>query len=287
MLALAKNHSLSPRAPAAPAIYYTYCLLDPTKPGIFKYGNLKLNFEPFYVGKGKGKRALNHFAETSFTRITNKHKTNKIRKLIREGYEIPIHIISNCLKEKTAFHLECKYIDLIGRRNTHTGNLLNLTDGGEGGSGKVVTAQMRKNMSEGLKNMPEATRLGRNAKISAANTIARSLETTAQKIERSVKRSEGLKKAWAQKTEKEKSSINNKRSESHKSYRSSETEEQRLERSRKISQTLKRKHAELMASITPAELEERKRKKSEACKKSHARRAALGIVGYKKKVISS
>lgn len=57
--------------------YYLYALLDTRKPGVFDYNGLHFNFlyEPFYIGKGKGYRYLQHFKET----IESTHNDFKVR----------------------------------------------------------------------------------------------------------------------------------------------------------------------------------------------------------------
>ena len=56
---------------------YIYAYLDPRKPGEFKFGNYIFEFEPFYVGKGKGDRCKRHLTE----KRTNKCNIEKILKI--------------------------------------------------------------------------------------------------------------------------------------------------------------------------------------------------------------
>lgn len=43
-------------------IFYTYIYLNPLKPGQYTYEDfISFPFEPFYVGKGYGKRIHDHF----------------------------------------------------------------------------------------------------------------------------------------------------------------------------------------------------------------------------------
>ncbi len=41
--------------------YYVYVFLDPRKPGKWEYNGIIFDFQPFYVGKGKGRRINSHF----------------------------------------------------------------------------------------------------------------------------------------------------------------------------------------------------------------------------------
>jgi len=116
-------------------MYYCYILLDPTKPGKFQFENFIFEYEPFYVGKGKGARIDGH----DKPKDTKTHKRAKIQKIKKLGLEvIKIKLFEN-LTESSAFELEKSTIDLIGRKDKNAGPLLNLCDGGEGVSGKIYT----------------------------------------------------------------------------------------------------------------------------------------------------
>lgn len=75
---------------------------------------------PYYIGKGKGNRAYN--------------KQHGV-KPPKDRSKIVFYQIS--LLEKDAFNLEIAYIKLFGRKDIGTGILRNLTDGGDGSSGRI------------------------------------------------------------------------------------------------------------------------------------------------------
>lgn len=123
------------------SVFYVYALLDPRKPGPFRYSYWVFPYEPFYIGKGKNNRANDHILrpyEKSF-------KATLIRKLLRLKLTIPVKIIRANLTEQDALELECKLIPKIGRRGLNEGPLTNLTDGGDGLSN--VEDSTRKKMS--------------------------------------------------------------------------------------------------------------------------------------------
>lgn len=119
--------------------FYVYVLLDPRKPGRFEYGSLQFDHEPFYVGKGKGRRDASHARLGNLLhdskRIRSTKKVNKIRKIISVGLVPIIKRIKTNATEAVAFKLEAKAILLIGRNEL--GPLTNATDGGDGVSGYV------------------------------------------------------------------------------------------------------------------------------------------------------
>ena len=85
---------------------------------------------PFYIGKGRDKRAWKSSGRNSHWRnIVNKY-----------GYEVKI--LESGLTEDIAFKRETELIGEYGRSN-----LVNLTDGGEGQSGCKFTDERIKNMS--------------------------------------------------------------------------------------------------------------------------------------------
>jgi hypothetical protein len=59
--------------------YYVYCLLDPQKEGKFDYGEVCFFNEPFYIGKGSGRRIKAHFYPSNLN-VSN-YKNNKIKKI--------------------------------------------------------------------------------------------------------------------------------------------------------------------------------------------------------------
>jgi len=128
--------------------YYVYVWLDPRKQGKYKYGEHNFLHEPIYVGKGKGRRLGIR---------THGHNCFLQNKLSKFSEPIILQLMNN-LTEKKAHQLEKELINLIGRGNK--GPLCNLTDGGEGASGRKITEKTRQQMIRSQKNRPSNYRIG-------------------------------------------------------------------------------------------------------------------------------
>jgi len=122
--------------------FYVYVYLDPRKSGQYKYGEYEFDYEPFYVGKGKGRR----YKRTD-NRRSNYFK-NKVNKIKEFGLKPLVIKLKENLNENNSFILEIELIKSIGRKDLNKGPLLNFTDGGEGSSGFKHSEKYKIKMSK-------------------------------------------------------------------------------------------------------------------------------------------
>src|SRR5271157_5084983 len=119
----------------------------------YTYLWLRKDGTPYYIGKGKGKRAF-----TSRDHTINRPKDDA--RIFVQRWE----------SEQKAFEMEKWYISLFGRKDNRTGILRNRTDGGDCGPNlkgrKIHSEKWKQTMRESVSRMntPEA-----NAKKAAAN----------------------------------------------------------------------------------------------------------------------
>lgn len=138
------------------ARHYVYALLDPRRPGDFKYslpcGRLvTFDYEPFYIGKGAGSRAYQHTYEAKVGKRPG-HKANKILKIQEDGFDIIVRKCKGRFGEAEALSLERELITVIGRTASGTGPLTNHRSGGHENSGYVKPEDIRqRNRKSSLK----------------------------------------------------------------------------------------------------------------------------------------
>lgn len=110
---------------------------------VYRHIRLDTN-EVFYIGKGKSDRAWSKKGRSDWW-FNIKNKCG-----------IRVDIIMYFDSEEDALNKEIELIKLYGRLNNKTGILINLTDGGEGVSGKIFSEEERENRSNRVsgKNNP-------------------------------------------------------------------------------------------------------------------------------------
>ncbi len=119
--------------------YYVYVYLDTRKICNEYYLGYYFKYKPFYVGKGKGDRYLNHLTEVG---STNRHKYNTINKIIKQtGKILKIIILKENISQLEALKLEKYLIKEIG-----INNLTNMTEGGIGGDTYTYMEENKRNI---------------------------------------------------------------------------------------------------------------------------------------------
>ena len=135
--------------------YYVYVYLDPRNKGNFTYGEYEFEYEPFYVGKGCGRRDVSHISRAKNDKFTkNYHLINKIRKILGVNLQPIVIRINDGLSEVNSCGLEIDLISLIGRLDLKSGFLVNLTDGGEFGLNKSDETLKKLSLAKKGENNP-------------------------------------------------------------------------------------------------------------------------------------
>jgi hypothetical protein len=122
----------------------------------YTYAYLREDTTPYYIGKGKGSRIY-----------------RKTRRIKPPKDKSRIIFLKQNLTEEEAFKHEIYMIAVFGRIDLGTGILHNMTNGGEGGSGRVLSEETRRKLSDANrgKNHPnygKTTSLETKAKMSAS-----------------------------------------------------------------------------------------------------------------------
>ncbi len=155
------------------ADFYVYVYIDPR------------DGTPFYIGKGHGNRDRSHLFPCNLKQ--NQFFYHKINKLLKQDVNPKVRRIFENLSEQEAFFWETFFIHALGRRNLDEGPLCNLTNGGDGFAGYVVTPERRQQAAEA------ARRTKNNAGRKHSETTKKLLAEIARKRNLGRKLSEGTK----------------------------------------------------------------------------------------------
>ena len=109
----------------------------------YVYVVFRPNGIPCYVGKGKGDRWRRHDRKS-------KQNPHFAAILNLAGGDLPTAIIRHNLTDDEAIEIEIALIKAIGRE-IHGGPLVNMTDGGDGTAGAVMTLEWRAHRSKKAK----------------------------------------------------------------------------------------------------------------------------------------
>lgn len=118
----------------------------------YVYGLYRPDGTIFYVGKGKYKRLFDHGKPRDIKNCSNKLKINTIKKIRESGQDFGLNIFKFFDCEKDCFNYESKLIKYFELKR-NKGVLCNLTYGGEGCVGMVMSEESRKRVSEGHKGL--------------------------------------------------------------------------------------------------------------------------------------
>lgn len=129
--------------------------MNKTPVGFYIYLYLRDDGTPYYVGKGKGRRAW------------RKGKT-EIQPPVDSSR---IVIVAHRISEHESFLLERKLISLYGRKDISTGILRNSTDGGEGASGRKPSDRVMARMTG--EDNPSKIEANRESKRGGKNVMNR------------------------------------------------------------------------------------------------------------------
>lgn len=168
---------------------YVYALLDPRIPrdDIFLP---ELKFQPFYIGMGVNKRIYTHRKGVSLDKSYKGLKINRIKAILKEHQE-PISIkIAIGLKRSKAAELECELIAEFGTiapiEGIKRGILTNMTAGGDGGAGHIVTSEVRELIRKAHLGKPKSDE--HREKLRIAALISSPISNARQEVQEKIRK---------------------------------------------------------------------------------------------------
>ena len=149
-------------------------MLEITQDKPYVYTLARPNGVVFYIGKGTNGRINAHEWEVQYGKLYNAHKSNVIRKILREGDKIQKTILNYFDTDEEAHAYEVALIFFMRPYD----NLTNITDGGEGILGMTRSEETRQKISEAKQNISEETR----RKLSESHKGKKRSEETRRRI---------------------------------------------------------------------------------------------------------
>jgi hypothetical protein len=131
-------------------MYYIYVYLNPLKKTNFIFGDLFFEYEPFYIGRGKNKRYHAHMNNSLLKKKSEKNDI--INEIINNDKKPIIEFLLTGLTYSESDKMEIYYISKIGRIKDG-GTLTNLTTGGQGNNGYIMSDESKQKMiNSNIKN---------------------------------------------------------------------------------------------------------------------------------------
>jgi hypothetical protein len=142
----------------------------------YVYQHIRLdNSTIFYIGIG---------SDSTYKRANNKYNRNQVWKRISKKYGYSVEIIYDNITWEDACNKEIELIKKYGRINLGSGDLVNMTDGGEGLIGLIHTEDHRKKNSDsnkGKKKSEEFVEKLRNRTVSDETKLKISVSNRGKK----------------------------------------------------------------------------------------------------------
>lgn len=116
----------------------------------YTYAYLREDGTPYYIGKGKGRRAYQKHKRGNLRDFRPKYTDGKV------DYDRILILKKNLTENQSILHEEYM-ISIFGRKDNKTGILINLTDGGQigGTPGYICTQEKKEQTSKMFKGIPQ------------------------------------------------------------------------------------------------------------------------------------